>query len=117
MPPLISHVSHLLDRDELMCSDMPWATAWYGSRRSLQLPTSLLEFYEINDYTKKISGIYITMLTRDLPYLSSLRQGPYKYWFPILEGKIPGDFPLTQGFFPLMNQEQVFLTDRARWQQ
>jgi hypothetical protein len=114
IPLFVSHVSGLLEPTEVMCTDMPWATAWYGDRTSIYLPQSLDEFYEINDYYKGIKGLYFTTLTRDQPYARSLRTGPYKTWFPILEGRIPNDFPLTQGF-PLNNLDQLFLSDRVRW--
>lgn len=114
-PPYISHVCRMLTEDELLCTDMPWATAWYGNRNSLLLPSTLDEFYEINDYTKRVSGIYFTTITRDREYVRTLLTGPYRTWFPILEGRIPSDFPLTQGF-PLNNFDQLFLTDRPRWQ-
>jgi hypothetical protein len=115
-PPYISHVSRMLTPEELLCADMPWATAWYGDRTSLLLPLSLDDFYTVNDYTKRISGLYFTTLTRDREYVRSLLTGSYRTWFPIIEGRIPGDFPLTQGF-PLSNMDQLFLTDRARWQE
>lgn len=114
-PPFIAYVSGLLEPNEVMCTDMPWATAWYGERTSIHLPQTLDEFYQINDYQKTIKGIYFTTLTRDQPYARGLRTGVYKTWFPILEGKIPNDFPLTQGF-PLNNLDQLFLSDRMRWQ-
>jgi hypothetical protein len=113
-PPYIVHVSRMLNPEELLCTDMPWATAWYGSRNSLLLPASLDEFYEINDTLKRVSGLYFTTITRDREYVRSLVSGPYRTWFPILEGRIPSDFPLTQGF-PLGNLDQLFLTDRQRW--
>lgn len=113
-PPYITHVCRMLTADELLCTDMPWATAWYGQKNSLLLPFSLDEFYEINDYTKRVSGIYFTTITRDREYVRTLLAGPYRTWFPIMEGRIPSDFPLTQGF-PLNNYDQLFLTDRQRW--
>lgn len=113
-PPYIVHVSNMLRPDELMCTDMPWATAWYGSRNSILLPGTLDEFYDIHDYMRRISGLYFTTITRDREYIRTLVSGPYRTWFPILEGRIPSDFPLTQGF-PLGNLDQLFLTDRKRW--
>lgn len=113
-PPYIIHVSNMLSQDELMCTDMPWATAWYGNRNSLLLPSSIDEFYEIHDYMRRVSGLYFTTLTRDREYVRTLLAGPYRSWFPLLEGRIPSDFPLTQGF-PLGNLDQLFLTDRKRW--
>ncbi|MBP7829987.1 MAG: glycosyltransferase family 39 protein [Kiritimatiellae bacterium] len=113
-PPYIMHVTRMLTPAEMMCSDMPWATAWYGDRASLLLPSTLDDFYEINDYHRRIYGLYFTTITRDKPFVSGLVAGPERSWFPILEGRIPGDFPLTQGF-PINNMDQLFLTDRERW--
>ncbi len=113
-PPFVKHVSLILKTNELMCTDMPWATAWYGQRSSLFLPATLEDYYEINDSTKRISGLYFTTLTRDKPYVRQLLTGPYRSWFPLLEGRIPSDFALNQGF-PLNNMDQLFLTDRTRY--
>jgi len=113
-PPFIKHVSGLMRPTELLCTDMPWATAWYGNRDSLQLPTTIDEFYAITDNTRSIRGLYFTTITRDKQYVHELLTGPYRSWFPLLAGHIPGDFPLNQGF-PLNNMDQIFLTDRTRW--
>ena len=113
-PPFIMRVSELLKPNEIMCSDMPWATAWYGKRTSILLPKNLDDYYVINDYRKYISGLYITTLTKDKPFISSLAEGPEKTWLPISMGSLPEDFPLRQGF-PLNNQDQIFLTDSIRW--
>ena len=115
-PPYITHVCRMLKPDELLCTDMPWATAWYGDRSSLLLPLTINDFYTINDYTKRVSGLYFTTLTRDRAYVRTLMTGSLRTWFPILEGRIPNDFPLTQGF-PLNNMDQLFLTDRPRWEE
>ncbi len=112
--PFAMRVSELLEPNEIICSDMPWATAWYGKQTSILLPQTLDDYYEINDYRKYISGLYITTLTRDRPFLSSLLEGPEKTWFPIIKGQIPKDFPLKYGF-PINGQDQTFITDRVRW--
>ncbi len=109
----IQYSSSLMRPQELLCTDMPWATAWYGNRSSLLLPLTLNEFYDINDYTRRISGIYFTSITRDKPYVRSLMTGRYSEWFPILEGRLPADFPLVHGDF-LANRDQLILTDRPR---
>ena len=112
--PFIQNVCRLVRPSEMICTDMPWATAWYGNRTSLYLPATLDDFYEINDYIKRISGLYFTNITRDQPFIRKLVAGPYRSWFPLLEGRIPPDFPLNQGF-PINNLDQLFLSDRARW--
>lgn len=112
--PFVMRVSELLKPNEVMCTDMPWATAWYGKRTSILLPKTLDDYYEINDYRKYISGLYITTLTKDRPFVSSLLEGSEKTWMPITMGRLPPDFPLKQGF-ALNKQDQLFLTDSVRW--
>lgn len=112
--PFVMRVSELLKPREIMCTDMPWATAWYGQRTSILIPKTIDDYYEINDYRKYISGLYITTLTKDKPFVSSLVDGPEKTWFPVTMGQLPKDFPLKQGF-ALNKQDQLFLTDSVRW--
>ena len=112
--PFVMRVSELLKPAEVMCTDMPWATAWYGKRFSILMPKTLDDYYEINDYRKYISGLYITTLTKDRPFVSSLIEGSEKTWFPVIMGRLPKDFPLRQGF-ALNKQDQIFLTDSVRW--
>ena len=113
---IVTHITSLLEKNESICSDMPWATAWYGGRNSLLIPQTLDEFYEINDFMKKISGLYLTTVSRDQPYARSLMTGPDRSWFPIHQGRIPRDFPLTQ-VVPLLNLDQLFITDRNHLEQ
>jgi MFS family permease len=113
---IVMNISRLLEPNELMCSDIPWATAWYGNRTSLLLPRDVEEFYQINDTMMRISGLYFTTETRNKPYVRSLRTGRDKDWFQIMEGRMMADFPLTHGF-PLFNFDQLFLTDRDRMSQ
>ena len=112
--PFIAKVSEMLNPREVMCTDMPWATAWYGDRVSILLPKDLDQFYEINDYKQYISGMYITTITKNKPFVKGLLDGPEKSWLPIMSGRTPPDFPLKKGL-PLNRQDQIFLSDRARW--
>jgi len=111
---IITRISTLLEPDELMCTDMPWATAWYGDRNSLLLPQTIEEFYDINDFMHQVNGLYFTSLTRDQPFVRVLLTGRDRTWWPLQVGRIPDDFPLTHGF-PLMNMDQLFLSDRDRF--
>lgn len=113
-PPIISHVSNMLTSREVLCTDMPWATAWYGDRISILLPKDIEQYYEINDYKQYISGIYFTPLTKNKPFVSDLLDGPEKSWLPILSGRMPADFPLKAAI-ALNGQDQLFVSDRDRW--
>jgi len=111
--PYIAHVTNLMEEEEILCTDMPWATAWYGDCTSLLLPQTVDDFYKINDEIKRVNGLYFTTLTRNKPYARSLLSGKEKSWLPIQQGRMPADFPLTQGF-PMHNLDQLFMTDRNR---
>jgi len=51
-------------KDELIMSDIPWATAWYGRRQCVWLTANgLTEFYTINDLHKPIQEIYFSPVT------------------------------------------------------
>ncbi len=112
--PIIGQVSNMLNEREVMCTDMPWATAWYGDRTSILLPRNIDDFYEINDLKQYISGMYITTITKNKPFVKQLLDGPEKSWLPVISGRTPPDFPLKHGV-SLNRQDQIFLSDRNRW--
>jgi general stress protein CsbA len=112
--PIIGQVTGMLTEREVMCTDMPWATAWYGDRVSILLPKDIDDFYEINDLKQYISGMYITTITKNKPFVKQLLDGPEKSWLPIISGRTPPDFPLKHGV-SLNRQDQIFLSDRNRW--
>jgi len=119
-PPLIQKVGSWFDREELIMSDVPWATAWYGRRQSLLATLTWdKDFMEINDFQKTIKGIYLTPRTTDTKFLSDWVRGDNRGWASFLLGslldrQVPSGFPLRRapaGFFP----EQLVLTDYERW--
>jgi hypothetical protein len=112
--PLVAKVSEMLTPREAICTDMPWATAWYGDRVSILMPKDLEQFYYINDYRQYISGLYITTLTKNKPFVSELLEGPEQSWLPVMSGRTPPDFPLKQGV-SLIENDQIFFSDRNRW--
>lgn len=111
----VSLVTGPFEAGELMCTDMPWATAWYGGQPSLYLPVSVEEFFDVHDRVEPVRGLYLTMLTRDLNYHSDLIRGNYRSWKPILDlNPLPRGWPLLAGF-PIRGGESVILADRNRW--
>ncbi|HEY5654179.1 MAG TPA: hypothetical protein VIR63_07425 [Pontiella sp.] len=114
--PIIARVATMLNEREVMCTDMPWATAWYGDRVSILLPKNLDQFYEINDYQQYISGLYFTGLTTDRPFAKDLLAGAEQEWLPIFSGRLPPDFPLKEAInINQQRKDQVFFSDRNRW--
>ena len=113
----IGWVSTMLEPGECLTTDIPWATAWYGGQPSILLPKDIDGFYEINDRYQKISLAYFTTVTRDQPWVRGLSDptAPEYSWYQVFSaGKVPGNFPLTNGRF-LAGSDQLILADRQRW--
>jgi hypothetical protein len=120
-PPYITPVTRAIadffETNALACSDLPWAMAWNGDRRTVWLPMTLDEFYEINDLVAP-RGFQFMMLT---PYMLDARpqtevyRGEFKGWGGLIRGQLPSLFPL-KAISPLPPEnEQILLADRARW--
>jgi len=110
--PVVQYVCNLLQPTELICTDMPWATAWYGNRVSVHLPKTVEQFYEINDYRRQMKALYFTPLTKDKKFTSELIEEEAA-WFNLSTGRRPRDFPLQVGTAPIKGQ--YLLTDYVRW--
>ena len=117
--PFIHEISTWMDPDEILCSDMPWATAWYGGHLSLLLPSSIPQFVTIHDYKYlggPVNGLYLTPVSGNRPFLSQVAKGDYAAWATfIMRTADLSRFPL-QYFTPLpVDNECVFYSNRDRW--
>jgi hypothetical protein len=121
VPPYIAIIRDWFDEDEMICSDMPWAIAWYAQRSSLLLPESIRAFNLIHDYhrtSQPIRGLYLTPVTGDQPLFSGIYKGAYEEWAALITRppQLRG-FPLT-AFVPLpIDGQCILFSDRARWNQ
>ena len=122
-PPGIQEPCDWLTEKELMMSDMPWASAWYGHRQSLWLTLKsplqrTNDFFLINDFQKPIRAVYLTPLTLDEKFRSQMLLddsdwGRFILQF-LLKNEVPPQFVLRQmpnGYLP----NQFLLMDRDRW--
>ena len=117
--PFIHSVSEWMDPNEVICSDMPWATAWYGGRLSLLIPATIDQFITIHDYKYlggPVNGLYLTPVSGNRPFLSQIAKGDYAAWATfIMRTAELNRFPL-QYFTPLpIDNECVFYSNRDRW--
>lgn len=121
-PKWIQANAGLLQEDELMMSDMPWAVAWYGNRQCVWIPRDPKEtFFEIHDRHKRVSALYLTQLTSDVKFLSQIIQGRDYDWARfagelILHRQLPQDFPLKD-VWSYYIPDQLFIADRPRWRE
>jgi hypothetical protein len=114
-PPMIRTVSQMMKPDEIIMSDMPWATAWYGDRVSLWMPHDIKEFYSINDSLHPISGLLLTPISWSWP-LMEIDRGEAD-WAPMIRRQtLPHGFPLeAYTALPPNRNEYTFFSDRMRW--
>lgn len=128
-PPYIQSFANLMQPQELMMSDIPWAIAWYGGHRCLWLtlyatpnptePDVQEDFTTINDWQKPISALYLTQLTMDgRLYTDLLGSGDYGWGNLVLQTlyqkAVPANFPLSKSMAGLP-RGQLFLSDWERW--
>ncbi len=114
-PPFIAAASALVENDELMVADQPWATAWYGNQRTLWLPNTLTEFYAVNDYHQTVAALYLTTETSGRAYVGDLLDGEHSDWLPFVKGRLPEGFPLTDGLqLPAGRQDQIVIIGPGR---
>lgn len=115
-PPMIRYITQLVQPDEMMMSDIPAATAWYGNRASLWFPATLKEFYEINDTVELAHGLLLTPMSWDSS-LYQIDKGPSSDWAPIVRRQgVPNGFPLNAYVaMPPLENEYLFFSDHKRW--
>ena len=117
-PPFIERVARYLGPQEVLATDIPAATAWYGKRSSLLLPLSVADFDRIRGMGLPVKGLYLTQVTGNKAYARDLLGGSDRSWLPLLNGKIPSGFPLTDGInLPTGTRDQLFLTEVGRFPQ
>jgi 4-amino-4-deoxy-L-arabinose transferase-like glycosyltransferase len=121
LPPYTRMVANYFGATEIGCSDLPWAMAWNGNRRTVWLPMTLEEFYEIHDvlppkdYT--LSFMMLTPYMMDQKFQSGLLKGEYKDWTFVVRGQLPALFPLKAITLVPPESDQLLLADRPRWLQ
>ena len=122
-PPIIKLLSDWYSNDEIICSDMPWAVAWYADRKSLWLPSTVSDFNELSDFRfhGKITALFLTPVTGFRGFLSDVESGEFKEWsaFIIRDPHAAANFPLkvTLRFQLLGSANYVLFADRDRWTQ
>ncbi|MDR0994597.1 MAG: glycosyltransferase family 39 protein [Verrucomicrobiota bacterium] len=112
-----SWVASMVEEEECLSTDIPWATAWYGAKRSILLPKDIDGFHEIDRKFIRIPLAYFTTVTRDKPWVRGLADpiAPEYSWYRVFSsGNVPGNFPLVHGRF-IAGSDQMILADRARW--
>jgi hypothetical protein len=121
VPPYIAVIRDWFEENEIICSDMPWAIAWYASRTSLLLPESVRTFNQMHDYhetLQPIRGLYLTPVTGNQPLFSGIYKGAYRDWAALITRppRVRG-FALTEFASLPIDGQCIMFSDRPRWNQ
>lgn len=78
---IITAVAETFREGELICTDIPWAVAWYGDRSAVLAPIEEKDYVAINDdYGHVFDGIYLTQQTFMSMRVVDLITGFQRYW-------------------------------------
>lgn len=120
VPPYIAMLGDWYKPDEALCSDMPWAVAWYADRKCLLLPDSPKTMTKISDFDimgVPINGLYLTPVTGDAKFLGDIAFGAYKQWASLILRQPQGvpNFPF-KSLVPLpVDGQTILYSDHDRW--
>ncbi len=104
-PPMQRFVGDLVASDEWVCTDIPWATAWYGDCASLLLPNTVSDVESLPEGWGGIGGVYLTKPPVNPIVTSDSWSGLWHY-------EVPESVPLKHAIeLPSRNASQVFLSD------
>lgn len=105
--PLVRYVSGLTGKTDVIGTDIPWATAWYGQRASVLLPARTDGLEALRERIPGLNAIYLARRTDP-----ALSRDYRTSWERVREGRVPEGFPMTNGLaFPPGPRSQVFLME------
>lgn len=120
-PPAISEISDWYGKDDIICSDMPWAVAWYADRKSLWLPLTISDFNDLNEFRfgGKITGLLVTPVTGFRGLLNDVGVGEFRDWrsFIMRDPQAAKNFVLkvARPIFLMGASHYLLFSDRDRW--
>lgn len=122
-PPLIGDLAEWYSPDDIICSDMPAAVAWYADRKSLWLPLTIVDFNRLNEFRfrSKVTGLFLTPITGNRGLLNEVGVGEFKDWraFIMRDPRAATNFPLkvAKPIFLMGAANYLLFADRDRWTQ
>ena len=122
----VQKTAAMMEPDELMMSDIPWAVAWYGARPCLWLTLDDAGTFEEINRLKPVRAIFLTRRTSDRRF-SSQMLGNQQGWEYFMLNSLPSGFhgEVPEGFgaeYGLTNgsldylPDQMFISNSNRWQ-
>jgi len=115
--PAARMIAEWFKPDEVGTSDMPWEIAWYGNLRTVWLPTTVDEFFEIHDFVAPHSTqfMFFTPYMMNRPFQTDISRGEFKGWASVMRGQLPNTFPLKAATLVPPETDQILFADQIRW--
>jgi hypothetical protein len=109
--PIQQFVGGVPGEGELLLTDIPWATAWYGGCKSVLLPNKPEDVDALAGAGwEKVGGLYLTGTTGG-------ESGDAAWLLMRLARQVPESVPLRSGVsLPVGRTDQLLLTREERWQ-
>ncbi|MGF1678774.1 MAG: ArnT family glycosyltransferase [Candidatus Methylacidiphilales bacterium] len=115
-PPMLFVIKNWVQPSEVMCSDIPWAVAWYSDRRTVWLPYKRSDFFALTDFKVGMVAILLTPESQSGQLFRDIENGPYAEWVGIITRREFKDLPLPAvTVLPPNNDDYLFFADRPRW--
>lgn len=116
LPQIFFWTGSWLDEKEIQATDVPWAGAWYGQRTSIWLPHRRKDFFELNDFTVRISSLLLTPYSAQGRLYEDINYGEYQDWSGLIRRADFKDLPLPQvTVLPPNKDDFIYFSDRVRW--
>lgn len=120
LEPVIALVNGWTTDREVVASDMPWGVAWYADRKSLWIPDKYRDMMTLSDNNRlsgPIAGLFISPISRGLPYNSDIYKGSMQEYAPLVLGStnVPY-FPFHEVAAPMGDLSYIFYSDTKRWE-
>jgi len=116
-PPVIFLIKNWIEPEEVMCSDIPWAVAWYADRQCIWLPSEREEFFLLSDFEIRVAAILLTPESQQNDLYMDIDNGVYKDWADVITRREFRNLPLPSVTVLPPNKDDYFImADRPRWQ-
>ncbi len=139
MPDRFAALTKLVENNEVLFCDAPWAIAWYADRTAVWMPVARKQFETMRAKTEangeKVAGFVITPVSSKVERLTEVFDGTYREWADIIYRGPMLAFPQTEvrpsapfeynAVLPLMavplpetgglNIMLCYYADRVRW--
>ncbi len=117
VPQALASLNASLNAQEVLVTDIPWATAWYADRVSIWLPKNKKQLNKLIQYgqdkNEEVVGMLFSPTSLNSKYMTHMMGGDYADWQDVIE-RLPIS-QLTSGQADTMIHDQEFPFKQPAW--